>query len=170
METSHLLHLVSLPNDMKIPWPQPFEDGDVGSLPPDFEDVVEVVEVKTLLKGKAKAVLETVGRSSAKLEWAADKSVHWWYVFGSGQPAENFESQPTHAARRDGRRNQVAVELLAAKQEDTLVEDLKAAVSTLTEQIFAVRIRDKKPQYKNIRCSCGRSGRWKRIAQNEIFK
>ena len=70
-------------NRMKIPWPQPFEDGDVRSFLEDFEDVAEVVGVKTergklvalrtLLKGRAKAVLDAAAKGPAKLEWVPAK-------------------------------------------------------------------------------------------------
>ncbi|KAA3676503.1 uncharacterized protein DEA37_0012200 [Paragonimus westermani] len=63
---------------MKIPSPQPFEDGDVRSFPEDFEDVAEAVGVKAdraklavlrmLFKGRAKAVLDAARRSPAKLD------------------------------------------------------------------------------------------------------
>ena len=68
---------------MKIPWPQPFKDGDVKAFLEDFEDAAEVAGVKTdrgklaalraLLKGRAKAVLEAARRGPAQMEWAAAK-------------------------------------------------------------------------------------------------
>ena len=68
---------------MKLPWPQPFEDGDVREFLEDFEAVAEVVGVKTdrgklvalrsLLKGRARAVLDAAARGPVKLEWAAAK-------------------------------------------------------------------------------------------------
>lgn len=68
---------------MKVPWPQPFEDGDVGSFLEDFEDVADVAGIKSdrgklvalraLLKGRAKAVLDAARRGPEKLDWAAAK-------------------------------------------------------------------------------------------------
>ncbi|KAA3678430.1 uncharacterized protein DEA37_0003577 [Paragonimus westermani] len=59
---------------------QSFEDGDVRTFLEDLEDVAEVVEVKTdrgklaalrtLVKGRAKAVLDAARRGPAKMEWA----------------------------------------------------------------------------------------------------
>ncbi|CAL8091174.1 unnamed protein product [Calicophoron daubneyi] len=68
---------------MKMPWPQPFEDGDVREFLADFEDVAEAVGVKTeraklvalrsLLRGRARAVLEAARAANVQLEWSAAK-------------------------------------------------------------------------------------------------
>ena len=66
---------------MIIPWPQPFDDGDVREFISDFEDIAEVngvnterlklVTLQSLLKGRAKAVLEAASAANVNLEWAA---------------------------------------------------------------------------------------------------
>ncbi|CAL8102853.1 unnamed protein product [Calicophoron daubneyi] len=68
---------------MNIPWPQPFDDGDVQEFLLDFEDVAELVGVKTeqaklvclrsLSRGRAKAVLDAARAANGKLEWSAAK-------------------------------------------------------------------------------------------------
>ncbi|CAL8088666.1 unnamed protein product [Calicophoron daubneyi] len=68
---------------MKMPWPQPFEDGDVREFLADFEDAAEAVGVKTerakliamrsLLRGRARAVLEAARAANVQLEWSAAK-------------------------------------------------------------------------------------------------
>ncbi|TGZ60961.1 hypothetical protein CRM22_008258 [Opisthorchis felineus] len=68
---------------MRIPWPQPFEDGDVRTFLEDFEDVAEaagletdrgkLAALKTLLRGRAKAALDAARRGPRKMDWAAAK-------------------------------------------------------------------------------------------------
>ena len=62
---------------MKVPWPQPFEDGDVSTFLTEFEDVAAVAGVWTdrgklaalraLLKGRARAVLEAARTGPEKM-------------------------------------------------------------------------------------------------------
>ncbi|GAA56944.1 normocyte-binding protein 1 [Clonorchis sinensis] len=68
---------------VKIPWPQPFEDGGVWTFLEDFEEVAEaagldtdrgkLAALKTLLKGRAKAALDVARRGPRKMDWAAAK-------------------------------------------------------------------------------------------------
>ena len=68
---------------MIIPWPQPFEEGDVREFIMEFEDIAEVNGVKTdrakltalrsLLRGRAKSILQAAGTADTKLEWSAAK-------------------------------------------------------------------------------------------------
>ena len=68
---------------MLIPWPQPFDDGDVQEFLSDFEDIAEVNGVTTeraklaalcsLLTGRAKAVLNAARTGNANLEWSEAK-------------------------------------------------------------------------------------------------
>ncbi|KAA3681392.1 uncharacterized protein DEA37_0013250 [Paragonimus westermani] len=94
---------------MKIPWLQPFEDGDVRSFLEDFEDVAEAVGVKAdraklaalrmLLKGRAKAVLDAARRGPAKLEWAAAKEA---LIAGFDSPADCQEAMRRFKGARLG--------------------------------------------------------------------
>ncbi|CAH8664376.1 unnamed protein product [Schistosoma haematobium] len=64
---------------MKIPWPREFEDGDVLSFLKEFEAVAELVGVKepkaklvvlgTLLRGRAKAVYDSLDGAGGKTTW-----------------------------------------------------------------------------------------------------
>ena len=66
---------------MKIPWPKEFEDGDVMSFLKEFEAVAELVGVKepkaktvvlgTLLRGRAKAVYDSLDGAGGKTTWEA---------------------------------------------------------------------------------------------------
>ncbi|GAA55541.1 gap-Pol polyprotein [Clonorchis sinensis] len=68
---------------MMIPWPQPFEDVDVWTFVEDFEEVAEatgldtdrgkLVVLKTLLRGRAKAVLDVARRGPRKMDWTVAK-------------------------------------------------------------------------------------------------
>ncbi|KER30657.1 hypothetical protein T265_13145 [Opisthorchis viverrini] len=68
-----------------IPWPQPFEDGDVRTFLEDFEEVAEaawletdrgkLAALKTLLKDRAKAALDAARKGPRKMDWAAAKEV-----------------------------------------------------------------------------------------------
>ena len=84
---------------MKIPWPQPFEDGNVESFLEDFEDVAEAAGLKTdrmklaalrmLVKGRAKAVLQTALCGLEKMDWAAAKEA---LRLGFDTPADRQEA------------------------------------------------------------------------------
>nr|CAH8830557.1 unnamed protein product [Trichobilharzia regenti] len=64
---------------MKIPWPTAFEVGDLRSFLRDFEAVAELIGVKeqaakavvlgTLLRGRAKAVYDSVDKSNGTASW-----------------------------------------------------------------------------------------------------
>ena len=66
---------------MKNPWPKEFEDGDVLSFLKEFEAVAELVGVKepkaktvvlgTLLRGRAKAVYDSLDGAGGKTTWEA---------------------------------------------------------------------------------------------------
>ncbi|CAL8068624.1 unnamed protein product [Calicophoron daubneyi] len=66
-----------------IPWPEPFDDGDVHEFIMDFEDIAEVNGVETekakvrilhsLVRGRAKAILEAAEATNAELKWSAAK-------------------------------------------------------------------------------------------------
>ncbi|GAA54129.1 gap-Pol polyprotein [Clonorchis sinensis] len=64
---------------MKIPWPQPFEDGYVWTFLEGFEEVAEaagldtdrgnLAALKTLLRGRVKAALDAARRGHRKMHW-----------------------------------------------------------------------------------------------------
>ncbi|KAA3681927.1 uncharacterized protein DEA37_0014875 [Paragonimus westermani] len=80
-------------------WLMSFEDGDVRTFLEDLEDVAEVVGVKTdrgklaalrtLVKGRAKAVLDAARRGPAKMEWDAAKET---LVAAFDSPADSQEA------------------------------------------------------------------------------
>ncbi|KAA3682459.1 uncharacterized protein DEA37_0012375 [Paragonimus westermani] len=88
---------------------QPFEDGDVRMLLENMEDVAEVVGVKTdrgtlaalrtLVKSRAKAVLDAARRGPAKMEWAAAKEA---MVAAFDSPADRQEVMQRFKATRLG--------------------------------------------------------------------
>ncbi|KAA3677052.1 uncharacterized protein DEA37_0001247 [Paragonimus westermani] len=87
----------------------PFEDGDVRTFLEDLKDVAEVVGVKTnrgklaalrtLVKGRAKAVLDAARRGPAKMEWAAAKET---LVAAFDSPADRQEAMRRFKAARLG--------------------------------------------------------------------
>lgn len=66
-----------------IPWPEPFDDGNIREFITEFEDIAEVNGVETeqaklvilhsLLKGRAETILEAAEATNAKLKWPAAK-------------------------------------------------------------------------------------------------
>ncbi|VDP93020.1 unnamed protein product [Echinostoma caproni] len=84
---------------MKVPWPAAFEDGDVRMFLEEFEDVEELTGIRTdrgkltalpsLLKGRARAVLDAARRSPEKMEWAAAKDA---LIAGFDTPADRQEA------------------------------------------------------------------------------
>ncbi|VDP69105.1 unnamed protein product [Echinostoma caproni] len=68
---------------MKVPGPDAFEDGDLRTFLEEFEDVMELVGIRSdrgkltairaLLKGLSPVVLDAAQRGPEKMEWATAK-------------------------------------------------------------------------------------------------
>ncbi|CAM0512163.1 unnamed protein product [Fasciola hepatica] len=84
---------------MDLPWPEPFEDGDIRTFLEDFEDLAELsgiqsdrgklTALRALLKGRPRAVLDAARRGPKELKWAAAKDA---LIAGLDTPADRQDA------------------------------------------------------------------------------